>query len=314
MQVLQVVLCLQEHKNVSRRNKMKELTEISSEKEAKDSVVTYTVDSFANGIAFGRHKLGTGDDPRDCYNLRLEENDSLVHLRSRYLLHEKNPLAELENHLMRLSRDGILGSAIIHFGCTSDPFFPFDGKFDASMKFLELFQRYTPGMLIVQTRSPLLVIAMPVLKRLGKHVSVTLGLETCLDESVSRYTPGYPKVQERLKAAAALRNFGVKVNIQVNPVLPYGDWRKDASSFADVLVRHADHIHVKSVTDGSTITENRIRTTPLARKLAEDRRFHWLRPDSANPLITAIEKIAPEKLEIPEWKHLRQKQLSLFAA
>jgi len=293
---------------------MREPADKSGEKALNDSVVTYTVDSYVNGIAFGRHKLSAGDDPRDCYNLRLQDDENLVNLRSRYLLHEKNPLAELENHLMRLSRDGILGSAIIHFGCTSDPFFPFDGKFDASMKFLELFQRYTPGMLVVQTRSPLIVIAMPVLKRLGKHASVTIGLETCLEESVARYTPAYPRVEERLKAATALRNFGVSVNMQVNPVLPYGDWRRDAGTFAEILVRNADYIHVKSLTDGSDRIENRIRTTAVAKKLAEDRRFHWLRPDSANPLITSIEKLAPEKLAIPEWKHLRQKQLSLFAA
>lgn len=199
------------------------------EEQTYDKPVMYTVDSFSNGIAFGQHKLEEGQDPREVYSLRLRDDVEMIRLRSRYALHKERPLYELERHLMRLSRQGILRSAIIYFGTTTDPFFPFEGKFDASMKFLELFRRYTPGMLHVQTRSPLIVLALPVFKALGKHVSVTIGLESCLEDSVQRYTPGLPRVEERLKTAAALRKFGIEVMLQVHPVLPYGDWRKDAS-------------------------------------------------------------------------------------
>lgn len=276
--------------------------------------LTYTVDSFANGIAFGQHKLPDGQDPRDYYALRIQDDTELVRLRSRYALHKHNPLHELEMHLMRLSRQGLLGRAQIYFGTTTDPFFPFEGKFDASIKFLEIFQRYTPGMLTVQTRSPLIVIAMPVFKRLGKHAAVTIGVESLLDESVRRYTPGLPKVAERLKTAMALRRFGVEVTLQVSPVLPYGDWRKDAKRFAEILVEHSDYIYVKPLTDGSDKTERRTRGTVMSRKLAEDRKFYWLRADSANPLISAIEALAPEKLRVPVRKHLRDKQMRIFAA
>jgi DNA repair photolyase len=278
------------------------------------SVLTYTVDSFLNGIAFGQHKLEADQDPRDYYSLRIRDDSELVRLRSRYVLHKDNPLAELERQLMRLSTQGVLRSAVIYLGTTTDPFHPFAGKFDASMKFLELFMRYTPGKLIVQTRSPLVVIAMPVFRKLGQRAAVTIGVETPNEDAVARYTPGLPRFEERLKAATALRRFGIPVTLQVSPVLPYGDWRGDASKFAEILVASSDYVYVRSITDGTDRVERQIRATTLAKRLAEDRKFHWLRPDTAVPLLNAVEDLAPEKLKAPNFTKLGNRQLDMFAA
>ncbi|MBX7138153.1 MAG: hypothetical protein K1X83_09225 [Oligoflexia bacterium] len=279
-----------------------------------NSHATFTVDSFANGIAFGQHRLEEGADPRDFYSLRMQDEPEMIRLRSRYALHKENPFHRLERNLMRLSRLGVLRSSTIYFGVTTDPFLPFEGKFDASIKFLELFQKYTPGQLIVQTRSPLIVVAMPVLRRLGKHATVTLGLETDDEQALQRYTPGLPRASERLRTATALRRFGVEVNLQVSPVLPYGDWKKDACRFAQTLVQHADHIFLRSITDGSERRERRIKSSPVVQRLAADRQYFYLRPDSALPLTKAIEMLAPEKLKLPARTSLTEKQLKMFAA
>jgi len=276
--------------------------------------VIYTVDSFSNGIAFGQQKLESQVDPRDFLCLRLKDDVELIRLRSRYSLHKQNPLHELELHLMRLSQQGVLGSAEVYFGTTTDPFFPFEGKFDASMKFLELFKRYTPGLLTVQTRSPLLVIAMPVLKKLGEHAAVTIGIETCDEEVVRKYTPGLPRITERLQCARALRRFGVEVTLQVAPLLPYGDWRGDAARFADLLIESADYIYVRPMMSGEEREDRRTTSPELAQALSKDRRFHWLRPDAATPLISAIEERAPEKLLAVKRRHLQRRQMEMFAA
>jgi hypothetical protein len=274
----------------------------------------FTVDSFNDGIAFGQQQPAVDLDPRQQYALKLEPDSGVVKLRSRYKLHRGNPLHDLERYLMGLSQQGILSASSIYLGTTTDPFYPFEGKFDASMRFLELFERYTPGMLYIQTRSPLLVIALPIFKRLREHCAVTIGIETCDEESVRRYTPGLPRVSERLKTATALRRFGVEVNLQVRPVLPYGDWKNDAGQFADLLVEHADGIYIEALTDGTEAQERRIRSSALAKRLAEDRKFHWLRPDSANPLWLAVEERAPEKLFVKPRPQLDKKQLEMFAA
>jgi DNA repair photolyase len=276
--------------------------------------ITYTVDSFEDGIVFGQHKLEEGQDPRDYYALRVQEDSDLIRLRSRYSLHQDNPLHELEKHLMRLSSQGILRSSAIYFGVTTDPFLPFQGKFDATMKFLNLFQKYTPGLLVVQTRSPLVVLAMPVFKKLGSHAAITIGIETPVEAAAQRYTPYLPRTEERLKAANALRRFGIEVTLQVSPVLPYGDWKKDAASFAQTLADHGDYIHIRALTDGSEKIERKVRGTTIAKKLAEDRQFFYLRPDTAKPLINAVYKIKPEALKAPERAQLKTKQMRMFAA
>lgn len=279
------------------------------------SVKLFTVDSFANGISFG--SLGqdiAAPETIEACELKLNDDIEGVRLRSRFPLGTQNPVMKLERYLMRLSRLGVLRSSIVYFGTATDPFFPFEGKFDASIKFLDMFLRYTPGLLVVQTRSPLIVIAMPVLKKLGIHAAVTIGVETCLEESIGKYTPGLPRMAERLKTATALRRFGVEVTLQVNPVLPYGDWKADAPGFARTLADNADYIQVKGLSDGSDRRERAIRNTFLAKRLAEDRKFQWLRPDSHLPLLTELEKIAPEKLCTPKRKHLAEKQMRMFAA
>ncbi len=280
----------------------------------KNNYIIYSVDSFSNGIAFGTHKSEGTQDPRYVFSLRLDSEPQPMKLRSRYILHQNNPFHELENHLMRLSKRGVLHEAIIRFGVTTDPFYPFEGKFDVTMKFLDIFRRYTPGLLSVQTRSPLIVLAMPVLQKLGVNASVTMAVETICEESVKKYTPEAPRASDRLDAAVTLRRFNIPVTIQVNPILPYGEWKADAKTFAKAIVNASDNICVGSLTDGSDAMEKRLRGSPLAKKLAKDRKFHWLRPDSGVPLISAIEEIAPEKLLIPARTMFGSKQLEIFAA
>ncbi len=274
----------------------------------------FAVDSFASGISFGQHRVPEGCDPRDFYSLRLEKEGMAGGVRSRYLLDRKNPLVELERRLEQLLRKGILGTSIVHFGTLEDPFSPFSGKFDASMRFLELFNRFVPGQLVVQTRSPLVVIALPVLKKLGKRAAVTIGVETGSQDSVERYTPGLPPIGERLRAASVLRRFNIEVTLQVGPVLPYGDFKRSAPEFAKLLADHADYIHLMPMTDGSVEREKQIRSSLVAKRLAADGHFSLLGPGATEPLREALQQIAPRKLLLPFRDHLRPRQMSIFAA
>ncbi|MEZ4754801.1 MAG: hypothetical protein R3A13_10930 [Bdellovibrionota bacterium] len=275
-----------------------------------DFRISYTVDSFGNGIAFGKHKHRIDDDPREHYYLRLEDKSELVKLKSRYSIENSKPLSELESHLKSLSKQGVLAQAVIHLGTSTDPFIPFEGKFDVSIKFLELFKKYTPGLLVVQTRSPLIVVAMPVLTALGNRCSVTIGVETHKDEIRQKYTPHLPRIEERIKTARALRRFGIEVQLHATPILPYGDWKKEAVDFAEFLAENSDFVFVK----GFNLDNNISKKSRIARRLAAERKFHWLRKDAATPVLNALEKIAPEKLIQPAREQLRDKQLDMFAA
>lgn len=266
------------------------------------------VDSYARGISIGR----AGGEEKS-YQLQLDGNPKAGPggLRSRYVLQAGEPLGDLERHLAKLSSRGELRRTTVIFGVTTDPFHPFDEKFATSMKFLELFERYAPGKLIVQTRSPLIVIGLPVLKQVRHSTFVQIALETPLEEVRLRYTPELPTVSERWKTVRALKRFGFKVGIQVGPILPYGDWRADAGRFAEELAREADFVSVQSIAD--TAGGSRPGSS-LAMKLAADRQFFWLRPDTRRPLCEALERIAPEKVYHPATLEIPDPQMALFGS
>lgn len=283
-------------------------------KVTRPAQIVYTVDSFAGGVAFGRTKVREPETWRDDLALALTDEEDLLRFRKRFTLDSKNTLPALEVELKELSEKGILRQTHIVLGSTTDPFYPFDSKFDGSMKFLSLFEKYTPGLLTVQTRSPLIVLAMPVLTKLGRRAAVTIGIETPDEDAIRRYTPGLPRAEERLKAARALRSFGVEVTLQVAPVLPYGDWRKDAAPFAELLIGAADKVYVRAMLDVGESNDAQMRARTMCKTLAQDRKFHWLRRDSAAPLINSLEILAPDKLKLAAPVHLEEKQLKMFAA
>ena len=142
--------------------------------------------------------------------------------------------------------------------------------------------------------------------------SVVIGIETPLEEVCRRYTPELPSIAERWKVVRTAKRFGFKVGVQVGPMLPYGDWRKDAQLFADELVEAADFITVQSLMQGEGGGGGRPRSS-VARALAADRQFFWLRHDTHGPLTEAITQIAAGKLYHPLALPLPERQLPLFA-
>lgn len=270
----------------------------------KRSVIV--VDSYAGGISMGR--LADGEDPLMLTLQAVDRSESLG-LRSHYYLGKDDPVLELERNLSRLSRRGELRRATVIFGNTTDPFHPFDEKFATSMKFLQLFERFVPGRLVIQTRSPLIVIGVPALKRVRKNTFISMAIETDCDEVAKHYVPDSPLISERLKAIRTLRHFGMRVGVQVAPLLPYGDWRRDADKFAELLSDNAEFLCIRSL---AQLAEGRRPKGHVAERLAAERRFHWLRADAHEPLIQAIRKRCPEKLVHPVEYEFIEPQLGLF--
>lgn len=283
----------------------------SYDEDARYKQTAFVIDSYKNGISFGRAPRTT---PKRSLMLTLPEQERAPQLRSRYLLRGERPLHDLELQLANLSRRGTLQSSTVHFGVSADPFYPFDGAFDPSMKCLNLLKKYRPGLLNLQTRSSLVVIALPILCAMGEHAVVTVGIESCDEQSIQRYTPALPRLADRVKAIRTLRRFGVRVHLQVSPILPYGEWQDDAPKFAEYLAELGDSISIGTLYDGSDNAEKRLRNTEIVRILAADRKFELLAPDSAVPLSKALAAIAPQKIVEPRFSHLEDRQMSLFVA
>lgn len=271
----------------------------------------YFLDVAENGISFSKERLDYSKNelPRLTLSASSPINVARTGVRKEF---NSRIVNKLEEKLIRLSSKGILRDIEICFGKNSDPLHPFNGRFDLSIKILDLFKTYTPGKLYFQTRSPLVVLALPVFKILKSSVMVTIAIESFLEEAVDRYTPDYPRAKERLKAALALRRFGIPVHIQVAPLLPYGNIRRDAYKFANLLVEHADYISLDSLS-AESIGRNFMQHE-IFKKLTFDRKLEYLSPNASEFLMDEIEFLDANKLVIPSFEGVSKSQLSIFAA
>ena len=119
-----------------------------------------------------------------------------------------------------LARDSWQGEGVA-IGAATDPYQPAEGRYRLTRACLEvLAEAHNPFSII--TRGPLIVRDADVLAEASARVdvSVTFSVPT-LDERVWRTTePGTSPPRQRLRAAKALADAGVRVGIGLAPILP----------------------------------------------------------------------------------------------
>ena len=281
------------------------------------------VNAYPNGISVSQHEqVMSADEEMDSkkdyvpwqFHLRLRDMREFRLPVGKYYLYKDSIRASLKKHLSQLYKSGKLANTVVYFGTISDPFLSFQKKFEVTMACLELFEQFKPAKLVIQTRSPMVISALPMLKSLGDRAVVTVGVETISEEAVRRYSPGQPKISERFVAASGLRRQGIKVNLLVSPTLPYGDFYRDAWNFAELLDNYGDYITFGSLAYGTQSEERQLRELALAKRLASDKKYHWLRPYSYRNVFRALTVLSPEKLNLPVEPPKSTSQLDLFAA
>lgn len=125
----------------------------------------------------------------------------------------------LAKELASFARRGILEEQRIFMSSSTDPYQGLEARYQVTRRCLEVFVRFPPGRLVVQTRSPLVQRDMDLLRQIpGALVSLTL--ETDDDQVRKALTPTSPSVARRLEAMRALAEAGVAVRAAVAPVLP----------------------------------------------------------------------------------------------
>ncbi|MDR2337112.1 MAG: hypothetical protein LBE20_00475 [Deltaproteobacteria bacterium] len=286
----------------------------------------FSLSIYPNGISLAHHKQNQILDDgaashglgflANSFHLRLKETKDYQIPNGKFFVYKENALQELEHFLAYYHKRNILQKSVFYFGLTSDPFWSFELKHQLTMGCINLLEKYQPGFVVVQTRSALVLAALPFLKYLDNKAVVAINIETIQEKSVALYTPGQPKITARLLAADSLRTQGIKVNLVVSPILPYGDYLRDAWSFAEVLDNHSDYISFGSLANGIQSEEIQLRDLELAGKLTFHNQVKFLRPLAYANVYNALKEIAPAKLELPELDLTKanENQLNLFAA
>ncbi|MBP9838941.1 MAG: hypothetical protein KBC84_09540 [Proteobacteria bacterium] len=281
------------------------------------------LNTYPNGITISVHNnlKDKSDSEReekkysaDQFHLRLRDTRSYLQPEGKYYLYKENYRSALETHLSRLQRSSMLGNTVLYFGTVTDPFLALHKKFDITMACLDLLQKYIPSRVVFQTRSPMVISILPTLKFLGDKSMVVIPIETTSEKAIVRYTPGMPRIGERLIAADGLRKQGIPVNLSASPLLPYGDPKRDAWDMAELLASKANYITFGCLASGIENEEKQLKILPLAQKLAADQQYFWLRPHCYQYLYQAVKSIAPEKLQLSVKPQAIPSQLKLFAA
>ena len=137
--------------------------------------------------------------------------------------------------LARAAARGTLARARIFCSSATDPYTPLERRLALTRGCLEVMARQPPAALLVQTRSPLVLRDVALLRQLPRAgVSLTV---TTADESVRRrFEPDSPSTARRIAALAALRAGGVRVQAAISPLLP-GDPQRLAELLDPVVDR-----------------------------------------------------------------------------
>jgi DNA repair photolyase len=139
---------------------------------------------------------------------------------------------------------------------------------------------YPPGLLTVQTRSPLVADDFPRLAALGDRCWLSFTLETDLDEVRRALTPRCPAVAQRVATIQAARRQGLQVQIAVSPCLPYSS----VEEFGGLLVELGDRVVVDSYVSGDGQGGKRTAQTGVGLHYATQQWGDWRSEGEAHAL------------------------------
>ena len=133
--------------------------------------------------------------------------------------HWISPKENVAERLLAQARSGTLGRARIFCASSTDPYTALERKLGLTRACLEVMVAHPPRVLVIQTRSPLVLRDIDLLTGIpGAGVSFTI---TTDDDGVRRaFEPDSPPFDRRLETLAALHDAGIPTQAAVAPILP----------------------------------------------------------------------------------------------
>jgi DNA repair photolyase len=195
--------------------------------------------------------------------------------------------AELKRHAAR----NALGGLAIFMSSATDPYQGAERKWRLSRACLEVMADYPPGLLVVQTRSPLVADDFERIKALGESGWLNFTLESDREDVRKALTPRCPSIARRWATLAAAKAAGVQVQITVSPCLPYSN----VKDFADRLVAHSDRVIVDSYVSGDGDGGRRTARTATGEMYQAAGWGDWRAEDGARALYAELAKRIGER-------------------
>ncbi|MGL4648122.1 MAG: radical SAM protein, partial [Caldilineaceae bacterium] len=136
-------------------------------------------------------------------------------------VHPRSGIVEkLQRDLARHARAGRLESLALFMSSATDPYQPAERTWRLTRACLDVLATLTPGLLVVQTRSPLVREDFGRIAALGCHAWLSVTLETDDEAARRAMTPRCPSLAQRVALIEAAQTAGLNVQIAVSPCLP----------------------------------------------------------------------------------------------
>jgi DNA repair photolyase len=199
----------------------------------------------------------------------------------------------LARELEAARRKGSFGTLRIFMSTATDPYQGAEARLKITRRLLEVFASSGDfGLLVVQTRSPLIERDIDLLTKLGPRAAISLTLETDRDEVRRQITPTSPSVERRLATLERLTAAGLRTQASISPVLPC-----DPVRFADLIAPRASRALVDTLTDGDGAGGRRSAELGMPKLLRSLGYVDWLRANAHLPLLEALrERMGDERV------------------
>jgi len=194
-----------------------------------------------------------------------------------------SPKTNAPELLARAARRPGFAEARIFCSSSTDPYTPLERRLRLTRGCLEVMVGSPPAALVVQTRSPLLLRDLDLLRRIpGLAVSFTV---TTDDEEVRRvFEPDSPRFSRRLEVLAALRAAGIPVQAALAPLLPC-----DPERLARALAPVVDRVVVDDLFSGDGAGGRR--SAAALDRLRDMGHEAWARPGQAQRALPALRRV-----------------------
>lgn len=190
----------------------------------------------------------------------------------------------LRQELEKARRKGTFGCLRIFMSTATDPYQGAENRFRITRGLLEVFAESGEfGLLVVQTRSPLVERDIDLLTRLGLRVWVSFTIETNRDEVRRQITPASPSIERRLMTLERLSAAGIRTQAAISPVLPC-----DAEIFAGLIASRANRAVLDTLWQGDGASGRRSAELGMPELLRSLGYESWLKEDAHVELLTAL--------------------------
>lgn len=190
----------------------------------------------------------------------------------------------LRQELEKAKRKGEFGSMRIFMSTATDPYQGAESRLKITRRVLEVFADAGDfGLLVVQTRSPLVERDTDLLVRLGNRVWLSLTIETNRDDVRRQITPASPSIARRLLILERMKLAGIRVQAAISPVLPC-----DAEEFAELIASRATRAVVDTLIHGDGAGGRRSSELGMPQLLRSLGYENWLEENAHVPLLEAL--------------------------